>query len=70
MTGISQPRDSVNPIKKLTGDHKRLLKCKRLPKLLGIKDIRNQFGLGALLVMKGTYIYDVSQYPNLYKIAK
>jgi len=64
------PRSSVNPVRKITGEHKQLAKCKRLPKLLGVTDIRNQFGMKALLVLRGCFVYDVSEYPELYKLAK
>jgi hypothetical protein len=59
-------RSDVNKVRKLTGEHKELEKCRRLPKILGVTDIRNQFGQKALLIMRGDFIYDASEYPELY----
>jgi len=70
MIPLQTPRASVNPIRKLSGEHKQLAKCRRLPKLLGVADIRNQFGEKALLVMKGSFIYDVTGVPGLYEKGK
>jgi len=37
---------------------------------LGVADIRNQFGEKALLVLKGSFIYDVTGVPGLYEKGK
>jgi len=70
MIPLQTPRSAVNPVKNLSGEHKQLAKCRRLPAMLGVADIRNQFGMKALLVKKGIYVYDVTEYPGLYEKGK
>jgi len=70
MIPLQTPRSAVNPVRKLSGEHKQLAKCRRLPIMLGVTDIRNQFGMKALLVKKGIYIYDVTECPGLYEKGK
>jgi len=38
MTNLSTPRSAVNAVKKLSGEHKQLAKCRRLPAILGVAE--------------------------------
>ena len=60
-------RSATNPARRLSGKHPSLAKCPRLPRTLGLADIRNSFGKNSLLIRKGDFVYDVSKFPKLYE---
>lgn len=60
-------RNASNRVKRLSGKHPKLDKCPKIPRTLGITDIRNSFGRDALLITKGAFIYNVTQFPELYQ---
>jgi|GEM_PF-5416001 len=60
-------RNPSNKVKRLSGAHPKLELCPRLPRILGLSDIRNSFGRDALLITKGSFIYNVNQFPELYQ---
>jgi len=59
-------RSATHPVKRLSGEHPKLAKCPKKPRILGLADIRKTFGKESLLVRKGDFIYDVSEVPELY----